>query len=416
MNIRKLKHLRTAITKRYLNYLVYHNHKFRAKGLYPTVKDFVEKKSGTEKVYFEVYPETISELNVPENLINISSDYIKYELKAAESAKYILKINKGRILSDFTWTHAIFDEDDKIIGDVSLDLFLKEGQTIKDSRILKRKFFPDVHYLKGTVFHTIAGGGSYDNYFHWLIDSLPKIHILKESGLFDQVDWFYVPTIQHDYHIDSLKALGIPEHKIVDGKKYPHIKADVLLASSYCRGPHEHIHKWIIDFYNKEFPPVNKPKFTSKRYFISRKDANTRRIINEDEVSEFLSQYNVETVILSKLNFQEKIDLFAYAELIISYSAAGTTNYIFCKENTKVLELFGDKFIDFRFYYDIAVKRNLDFHYLIGKNVGDSDNIDDGQYNHVVIDIDALKEMLEKEMKITKKEKTGLVNEKVSEY
>ncbi|QGY43919.1 DUF563 domain-containing protein [Maribellus comscasis] len=409
MNYKGIKWKTKVFTKKYLYNYIYKNYGFRPKGFYNDVDEYVSKHSEQGKIYYEIYPETISEINIPDNLIKASSSYLDYHLKAKESAKYILKIKNGRILSDLLWTIAVFDEKDKLIGDVSMDLLLDESQTISESRIFKRKYFQNLKYFKGTVFHIIAGGGSYDNYFHWLIDSISKIHLLKESGLFDQVDWFYVPSIEYDYQRDSLKALGVKEEQIIDGKKYPHIKADTLLAPSYARGRNRHIHQWIIDFLKKEFPPKGIPENTARRYFISRKDANTRKIVNEDEVSKLLAQYNIETVVLSKLSFQEKIDLFAYADLIISFSGAGSTNYLFCKEKTKVLELFGDQFVDFRFYYDIAMKENLDFYYFIGENVKKSNSDASGQFNDLLIDVEALKDKIENELEMSKANEPELV-------
>jgi hypothetical protein len=400
LNYRTLKRKANVFTKKYLyNYLI-KNYKYRPKGFYSSVKEYVDEHSDQGKIYYEIYPETISELNIPDDLLKASSNYIDYKFKAKESAKYIVKVKNGRILSDQLWTIAVFDEDDKIISDLSLDLLLNENHPFTESRVFKRKYYQNLQYFSGTVFQIIAAGGSYDNYFHWIIDSIPRIHLLKESGLFDQVDWFYVPAFDFDYQRDSLKALGINKEKIIDGKKYPHIKADILLSPSFARGRHRHINQWIIDFYNKEFPPKAIPAFKSKKYFISRKDAVTRRILNEDEVSELLSEYNIETIVLSKLSFQEKIDLFAYADLIVSFSGAGTTNYLFCKEKTKLLEIFGDQYVDFRFYYDIAMKKNLDFYYFVGKNVAKSDNDSSGQANHLLIDVKLLREKIENELKL----------------
>ncbi len=403
MNLIWLRRKIQLITRKYLDYVIFYNYKYRAKGCFPAVKDYLHAYSGDDKIYYEVYPETISETEIPEELIRISSSYIKYQLKAKETAKYILKVNRGRLLTDCIWTIGVFDEHDKLIGDLSLDLLLPANHSIKESRMHKRKNFPEVQYFKGTVFYTIAGGGAYENYGHWLIDSFSRLHILKESGLFDQVDWFYVPSIQYDYQLDSLNAFGIPREKIIESEKYPHIKADVLLASSYTRGPH--IPQWTVDFFHREFPPKSIPVVTSKKYFISRKDSAVRTIVNEEDVSQLLAKYGIETIVLSKLSFQEKIDLFAYADLIVSLSGAGLTNFLFCKEGTTVLEIFGDQFVDFSFFYDIAIKRKLDYHFLIANNGKKADNVLDGQESDVFIALDALRDMLNDELGLSLKDK-----------
>lgn len=394
MNLNEYKRKGSLFFKKYLYYKIPKNYnRYKVRGLYESVHDFINSHIGDNTIYNEIYPQRQSEFKLPVHLAEISSDYIKYPAVEEEPAKYILKIENARIITDCLWTIGIFDEKNKLIGDISLDLFLKNSQSISDSRILKRKFFKKHHHLKGVVFHTLAGGGSYNNYAHWLLDSISKIHFLKKSGLFEQVDWFYVPTIEYDYQIDSLKALGIPENKIVESNKYPHIKADTLLAPSYSRGS-LHIPDWIVDFIYEQFPPIRKPKYKTRRFFISRKDSSVRNIVNEDELKDVLEEYEIGIIILSKLSFQEKIDLFANAELIISLSGAALTNLIFCKENTTVLELFGDQFIDFTYYYSLASKRKLDYHFLIGNNTESVKTIPEGQKSNVSFDKESFKNEL----------------------
>ncbi|MGQ8338399.1 glycosyltransferase family 61 protein [Sunxiuqinia sp. A32] len=400
MKLKDIKWKIEVFTKKVLYHQVYYNYKLRPKGCYLNIKEYISKNPTAEEIYQEIYPEMNSEIQITDVMLKDLSSYITYPLLEKEPAKYILKIKNGRILTDSLWTISIFDDMDKIIGGVSLDLLLKENQSIKDSRVFKRKYFHKVKHFKGTVFHTIAGGGSYINYAHWLVDSFSKLHILKESGFMEKIDWFYVPTIKYDYQLDSLIAFGVPKEKIIDSTYYPHIKADMLIASSYSRGSH-HIPYWIVEFLRNEFPPKNKPAFSSRKFFISRKDSSFRNIVNEDEVATLLLGYGIITVVLSELSFQEKIDLFAYADLIISLSGAGLTNFVFCEENTTVMELFGDQYVDFTFFYDIASKRNLDYHYFIGRNMGKINKSVKGQSDDVYIDCKLLKEKIEEELNLS---------------
>lgn len=388
----------------YFPYIFYHNYSQRPKGYYSTIKDYINEKSQDGDIYHEIYPQSVSRLDIPDHLLKDSSPYLSYEPEANESAKFILEVKNGRIYTDCLFTIGVISEDDKLIGEVSLDLKTKNHKGVKENKIFKRKYFEDITHFKGTVFSTIAGGGSYFNYYHWLIDSFSRLHLLKKSGLFDKVDWFYVPTIEYDYQIDSLKAFGIPEEKIIDSKKYPHIKADLILAPSYTRGSHYHVHDWVVDFFYQHFGPSDESKFKDGRYFISRKDSSIRNITNEDKVSDLLSKYNIETILLSKLSFQDKINLFANSKLIIGGSGAGMTNLMFCKEGTTIVEIFGDQFIDFSHYYALAAKRKLDYHYLIGKNVGKVNSMVEGQNNDITIELDSLKRLLEKELLLKKSE------------
>ena len=395
---KELKWKLRVLKKLYIDYWLFHNYNLRPRGYYPTIKHFLAEQENGEQLYHEIYPATSTDLNIPEHYWEITSPYINKDRVGKESAKYILEIKNGRIHTDCFSTIAVFAENNNLIGEVSLDLRLEKGKDIGSSRILKRKYFENIHYLNGTVFPTIAAGGSYINYYHWLIDSISRIHLLKKSGMFHKVDWFYVPSIKYDYQIDSLKLLGIPEEKIVESTKHPHIKADLILAPAYTRGNHYHVLDWAINFIHDQFPPTDLNKFNNGKYYISRKDSSIRTISNEEEVIELLSQYGFKTIVLSKLPFQDKINLFASAEIIISGSGAGLTNLIFCREGTTIIEIFGDKFIDFIHYYALAAKRKLNYHYFLGKNSREINSMVEGQKDDVMIDIDKFDNLLSTEL------------------
>ena len=64
-----------------------------------------------------------------------------------------------------------------------------------------------------------------------------------------------------------------------------------------------------------------------------------RKIINENEVVEFLEKNGFVSVILSELSFENQIELFMNANFVTGLHGAGYANIIFCSPNTKILEL-----------------------------------------------------------------------------
>ena len=77
-------------------------------------------------------------------------------------------------------------------------------------------------------------GASKHYYYHWVFDSIAKLYLLKQSGLFDQVDHFLVPNYQYQYIKEYLEHFGIDESKIIDAEEVHHIEADYLMVSSLC--------------------------------------------------------------------------------------------------------------------------------------------------------------------------------------
>lgn len=62
---------------------------------------------------------------------------------------------------------------------------------------------------------------------------------------------------------------------------------------------------------------------------ISRSDACSRRIVNEDEIISLLSDFDFERVELSTLSFYQQVQLFRCAEIVIAPHGAGLANIIF---------------------------------------------------------------------------------------
>jgi len=73
--------------------------------------------------------------------------------------------------------------------------------------------------------------------------------------------------------------------------------------------------------------------------YISRERASKRKIINSLDFETTLKQHGVHTLYLEDLGAIEQMAYFYHASLIISPHGAGLTNILFCKENTKVIEL-----------------------------------------------------------------------------
>jgi capsular polysaccharide biosynthesis protein len=310
----------------------------------------------------------------------------------------VVEIPKGRIYSDNDCSVAVISADNKLIHDLSFTY--SESPTVEPEKnnIFQRKYFVSPKVYKGVVFNMVFGGVCISNTGHWLTDILPRLHLLKKSGLFNKVDYFLVPSIKHDFQQDSLRMLGIPLEKVIDGESNPHITADTIIACTTPRGFDDAIPQWTIDFLRDSFlQNTYTPSQFPSRIYISRKDTSLRNVVNEDEVMELLSQYNIVSYQLSQLSFMDKVRLFAYADLIVSPTGAGLMNMYFSRPGTKVLEIFSDRFVVGP-SFDIAEKIGLDYHYMFAKPTGRRRGVKE----HVAVDINKLKEALDKIMTETK--------------
>jgi capsular polysaccharide biosynthesis protein len=101
------------------------------------------------------------------------------------------------------------------------------------------------------------------------------------------------------------------------------------------------------------------------RLYISRTDANTRRLLNERDVIQFLEQRGFTTVSLEELDFLTKVRLFMNADIIIGAKGAGMTNIIFMKPASHAIILSPDDFPD-PFHWDQAQHVGIEYCEIFG--------------------------------------------------
>ena len=79
---------------------------------------------------------------------------------------------------------------------------------------------------------------------------------------------------------------------------------------------------------------------SSKRLYISRGEASLRQVINENEVMDFLSDYDFQSVSLDGMPLHQQIQLFHQASHVISAHGGALTNLVFLSPDCHVLEIF----------------------------------------------------------------------------
>jgi capsular polysaccharide biosynthesis protein len=99
------------------------------------------------------------------------------------------------------------------------------------------------------------------------------------------------------------------------------------------------------------------------RIFISRSQAPKRKILNEEEVTELLRQFDFRIVKTEQLSFAEQVRLTAGTRYLVSNHGAGLTNMLFMKPGGNVLELrhASDKINNC--YFTLASALNLNYFY-----------------------------------------------------
>jgi capsular polysaccharide biosynthesis protein len=173
-----------------------------------------------------------------------------------------------------------------------------------------------------------------ENWFHWLLQVLPRVKQLADSG--KKFDALHAPRMGRP-HRESLRcaltALGIDVQVYEDAD----ITADrTIEAPHYAWEPSTGLPppRWLIEFLRSLVPldDASGPKsiFVSRRGY---KDHDEARGV------EHLLGLVVPVVYPAEMSFAEQVRMFASADLIIAPHGSGLTNVVFCKPHTKIVEV-----------------------------------------------------------------------------
>lgn len=339
--------------------------------------------------YVELGPAYDAKLELGSAFIKDCSPYLKPVITYRFPPDYIAVITNGRISSYDPSNMAVISGDNYLIEEVSFQWQNDMMAPGWNNAVFWQQGFTEPKKYRGKVFSMLAGGGAIHYYYHWMFDAIPKLFLLKKSGLFDEVDYFLVPNYGYPYHKEFLNQFGITADKIIDGNVEHHVEADYLIVSSYVRWE-DHHPKWVCDFLRDTYVIPGHKSERKKRIYIGRGDASrNRKITNEADLMELLRGYGFETYLLSEISLHEKAQLFNSAEVVVSAHGAGLSNLVFCGAGTKVLEIFPDNYVRHA-YYDLANKCGLEYHYLLCPSTGIAKNSFDGQRIGLTADIAAI--------------------------
>ncbi|MEG4917392.1 tetratricopeptide repeat protein [Microcoleus sp. B7-D4] len=233
-------------------------------------------------------------------------------------------------------------------------------------RVFNLEELPILEQIDGTV--AVLSGLSGNVYFHWMVDILPRLDILRQSKVdWEKIDWFLVNSIAQPFQRETLLMLGISPSKIIESDRHPYIQAKKLIVPSFS-GSLGWLQPSALKFLRQQFLKQISSSSSPypERIYISRAKSQYRRIINEGEVIDYLAKFGFQTFVTESLSVVEQIALFYHAKIIIAPHGSGLTNIIFCRNGTKIIELVSPHYLR-PYYCIISELLGLKHYYLIGE-------------------------------------------------
>lgn len=301
---------------------------------------------------------------------------------------YVASISSGRVWGE---SGAVLSPEGKLIFDLSQEYDAVQNRMLdaEEHPVFHRWNESKLQYLEGTM-AVLTFCGSH-NYFHWLYDVLPRLAMLKTSGI-PYTSIIMNPNPYGPFVEQTWAMLGISESSVIRTNPETYIEADQLLVPSLMMN--SHYPPWTTDTLRKLLLPHRESTLaTPERIYISRNKASTRRLVNEEEVIRCLEEYSIQPIYLEDWTVAQQIQLFASAKVILAAHGAGLANLAFCQSGTQVIEIVHEQHV-VPTYWMISNHNALDYYMMYGQGWPDPAIRFPG-FEDIYVDMDRLKQTLQ---------------------
>ena len=206
----------------------------------------------------------------------------------------------------------------------------------------------------------VLGSSPSDNYFSNLIHFLPRIFFINDK----KVNLIIHRNLSNKFRsfietICELRGIEI-SFTFLDEGFYNFNNSSIPEFFNITKSI-----KILKFFLEQILTNIKVPEFKSKIY-IRREDANYRKILNEADLITILRKKGFEIINPQHFDILEQMKIFSNAKVIISPYGSNMSNIIFCKKNTKIVEISPELNNEYEQnissrYKNIADNLNLEF-------------------------------------------------------
>jgi capsular polysaccharide biosynthesis protein len=231
------------------------------------------------------------------------------------------------------------------------------------------------------------------NYYHFLIDVLPRLGVLEQAPDIEMPERWYVP-VQTRFQRQLLEMFGITEDVRINADEVPHVRAECLVVPSLPSVVKEKNPPWVVEYLRRrlmkdvEVPAVRRPLYITRSA-----GANNRAVVDEAKLIDFLKDRDFDVVDPSELTVVDQIRAFAGASVIVSPHGAALANLVFATPGATVIELFPPSSV-LPDYWRLASSAGVTYRYLSSWSRG-WNNRSKAIVTDIEVDLPALTTMLD---------------------
>jgi capsular polysaccharide biosynthesis protein len=350
--------------------------------------------------------QTLTETNNAQTLVDkysctvIAPKFIDFDQKKQINVVPKLSLFKfeGGIIN--SRSNAILTRDKLYVDTYCDDEIFDQGLIHSNNKSTAKIRTRETHLISEGFF--LAGLGSF-NWYHWLIEILPKVIFFEQSGtktlLVDE------SVAKYNSMLDSLKILlkELDCNLVLLSKEKNYYVEKLFYVGSINYLPFNVLNNRTLNlddfFYHPEILnklrgdliKKDKTRLIDKchnKIYLDRK--NHRVPNNHDEFISKLVELGFSIISVEKLDFFEQVELFQNARLIIGITGAGFTNLLFANKETTAYCISPSKEKEFACFSNLADIVGMDLTYI-------PYNLEDGLHhysNNFDLDINAILEII----------------------
>lgn len=246
----------------------------------------------------------------------------------------------------------------------------------------RKRLYSQTSYL---IIHNFFSG-----YFHWVAESLPRLFLVKD--IWKNTKILLPDSYKASFYLETLKLLGIENVEYLKKNvvyKIPHLIFPTVTAQQQSYRPE--LIREVSGFFLNATADTLSP-IQNKKIYVSRANAERRKIINEAAVVAVLTLNGFTSVILEDFTFAQQVQICHQAEVLISIHGAGLTNIMFMRPKSKVLELRKHDNGAMNYYYNLASVAELQYFYQFCTSDKPELSV---MYADIYVDIEELKNNLQ---------------------
>ncbi len=355
--------------------------------------EWVERHGEDEKLgprLIKLYEGSVEVRPLPKTIRSQVHRNFERDREQKSPGTFVVMIPQGRF-----WGHyggSTITPDDLLLEDISRDV-----RTGEDHSVFLQLKLPSVRHLPGMV-AALSAAGCENNYFHWMFNLLPKFQLLSKAGIkLSDLSYLLLNMQDLPFQLETLTAAGANLEKVIKADQKLHVKADSLVVPSPPNGTLFDVPPWVCLYLRELFlpsAPLLCAAAEEKKLYVSRKNAAFRQITNEGEVRAVLESHGFQAVTMEGRSVAEQAALFSSASVVVAPHGAALTNLVFCKPDTKVVEIFSPEYM-YTMYWGISCQVGLDYYYLIGQGECPPEQMDvPNRYADITVDIAELRQTL----------------------